>query len=148
MSSLCWRCFHRGFLFISERGLGHVHLGTLFGWDGHYGLLDHRGPAFQAKCHPVPGSDQENVASDVGCLPGWSLYLWPCVRVQFFGHSRIACVRVLQDRTLVHHCSAHPRLDWRCTLRHNMAWTLILLIYLILIGVLFYLFFPGVMSVV
>src|SRR5271165_526810 len=33
-------------------------------------------------------------------------------------------------------------------IRHNMAWTLILLVYLILIGVLFYLFFPGVMSVV
>lgn len=31
-------------------------------------------------------------------------------------------------------------------IRHNMAWTLILLIYLILIGVLFYLFFPHVMS--
>jgi lactate permease len=31
-------------------------------------------------------------------------------------------------------------------IRHNMAWTLILLIYLILIGVLFYLFFPRVMS--
>jgi lactate permease len=31
-------------------------------------------------------------------------------------------------------------------IRHNMAWTLILLVYLILIGVLFYLFFPGVMS--
>ena len=28
-------------------------------------------------------------------------------------------------------------------IRHNMAWTLILLIYLILIGVLFYLFFPS-----
>lgn len=32
-------------------------------------------------------------------------------------------------------------------IRHNMAWTLILLVYLILIGVLFYLFFPHVMSV-
>jgi lactate permease len=31
-------------------------------------------------------------------------------------------------------------------IRHNMAWTLILLIYLILIGVLFYLFFPRVMA--
>lgn len=31
-------------------------------------------------------------------------------------------------------------------IRHNMAWTLILLVYLILIGVLFYLFFPHVMS--
>jgi lactate permease len=31
-------------------------------------------------------------------------------------------------------------------IRHNMAWTLILLIYLILIGVLFYLFFPRAMS--
>jgi lactate permease len=29
-------------------------------------------------------------------------------------------------------------------IRHNMAWTLILLIYLILIGVLFYLFYPRV----
>jgi len=32
-------------------------------------------------------------------------------------------------------------------IRHNMAWTLILLVYLILIGVAFYLFFPHVMSV-
>jgi lactate permease len=31
-------------------------------------------------------------------------------------------------------------------IRHNMAWTLILLIYLILIGVLFFLFFPHVMA--
>jgi lactate permease len=31
-------------------------------------------------------------------------------------------------------------------IRHIMAWTLILLIYLILIGVLFYLFFPRVMA--
>jgi lactate permease len=31
-------------------------------------------------------------------------------------------------------------------IRHNMAWTLILLIYLILTGVLFYLFFPRVMA--
>ncbi len=30
-------------------------------------------------------------------------------------------------------------------IRHNMAWTILLLIYLILIGVLFYLFFPHVM---
>ena len=32
-------------------------------------------------------------------------------------------------------------------IRHNMAWTLILLVYLILIGVLFYFFFPHVMLV-
>jgi lactate permease len=32
-------------------------------------------------------------------------------------------------------------------IRRNMAWTLILLIYLILNRVLFYLFFPGVMSI-
>jgi lactate permease len=31
-------------------------------------------------------------------------------------------------------------------IRHNMAWTLILLVYLILIGVLFYLFFPRIMA--
>jgi len=31
-------------------------------------------------------------------------------------------------------------------IRHNMAWTLILLVYLILIGVLFYLFFPNVVT--
>jgi lactate permease len=31
-------------------------------------------------------------------------------------------------------------------IRHNMAWTLILLIYLVLIGVLFYFFFPRVMT--
>jgi lactate permease len=31
-------------------------------------------------------------------------------------------------------------------IRHNMAWTLILLLYLILIGGLFYLFFPHVMA--
>ncbi|MBV8102647.1 MAG: L-lactate permease [Verrucomicrobia bacterium] len=31
-------------------------------------------------------------------------------------------------------------------IRHNMAWTLILLAYLILIGVLFYLFFPRIMA--
>jgi lactate permease len=108
----------------------------------------------------------------LGCLPGWSLYLWPCVRVQFFRHGWIACVRVLQDRILVHHCGAHPWLsvgaevgkpvapqtasfgvstsrfvrNEGAVIRHNMAWTLILLIYLILIGVLFYLFFPRVMA--
>ena len=31
-------------------------------------------------------------------------------------------------------------------IRHNMAWTLILLVYLILIGVLFYFFFPRIMA--
>jgi lactate permease len=31
-------------------------------------------------------------------------------------------------------------------IRHNMAWTLILLVYLILIGVLFYLFLPNVVT--
>jgi len=31
-------------------------------------------------------------------------------------------------------------------IRHNMAWTLILLVYLILIGVLFYFFFPRIMG--
>ena len=31
-------------------------------------------------------------------------------------------------------------------IRHNMGWTLILLVYLILIGVLFYFWAPGVMS--
>jgi L-lactate permease len=30
-----------------------------------------------------------------------------------------ADVRVLQDRILVHHCGAHPWLDWRCTLRQQ-----------------------------
>jgi lactate permease len=32
-------------------------------------------------------------------------------------------------------------------IRHNMAWTVVLLLYLILIGVLFYLFFPRAMTV-
>ena len=32
-------------------------------------------------------------------------------------------------------------------IRHNMVWTLVLLVYLILIGVLFYLFFPHIMTV-
>jgi lactate permease len=32
-------------------------------------------------------------------------------------------------------------------IRHNMAWTLVLLIYLILIGVLFYLFFPRIFAI-
>ncbi|MFY9986748.1 MAG: L-lactate permease, partial [Chthoniobacterales bacterium] len=32
-------------------------------------------------------------------------------------------------------------------IRHNMVWTLVLLVYLILIGILFYLFFPHIMTV-
>jgi lactate permease len=32
-------------------------------------------------------------------------------------------------------------------IRHNMAWTVVLLLYLILIGVLFYLSFPRAMTV-
>jgi hypothetical protein len=98
----------------SSQGVGRIQLGAIFRRDGDYGLLDYPGPPSQIERRPL-----NSVGAEVGKPVA----------------PQTASVGVSTNRFVRNEGAV---------IRHNMAWTLILLIYLILIGVFFYLFFPRV----